>query len=92
MICPTCNQEVEKLTRDHVVPKWLLNPSKLKLLGVKPEGSWIEFCNRTKLMRRICADCNLKKGGKVDYKDETTREFMQYMVDKIQENLHPFKV
>lgn len=29
MICPSCLQEYEKLTKDHRVPSWLHNPSSL---------------------------------------------------------------
>lgn len=89
-ICPKCKLEVDQLTRDHIIPKWFYNPSRLRDLGLRDKGeSWgkISMNNR----RYICLPCNLKKGGVIDYTDPIVRQFVRNIIKRFQANLDAVK-
>lgn len=71
MTCPQCLREVSKLTRDHVVPKWFIRA--LKELGLEAPVSQYS---------KICADCNLTKGSKLDFSDTQTRHHLKAIIDR----------
>jgi hypothetical protein len=82
--CPLCGTPVEKLTRDHVPPRWFMR--RVNSLGddfPKYEGERI---------RNICDDCNQKKGGKFDLTHPDVRKYMKeislYFIRKINEIEH----
>lgn len=79
--CKVCKRNVEKLTRDHIIPKSIV--FKLhQMLEMKthygPHG-W----NNTNNYRMICKQCNENKADKLDWTEPWTREFMQHAIDRI---------
>ncbi len=79
-ICPKCNKEKEKLTKDHVIPKWLLR--RLHNYGIKR-------CKAPKVVNEmICSSCNVRKGGKLDYSNPEVREFMRWFAYEILDNIN----
>jgi len=82
-ICPKCNKEKEKLTKDHVIPKWLLR--RLHNYGIK-RGKAPKVVNEM-----ICGSCNVRKGGELDYSNIKVRMFMLWFVEKIMDKLNEYE-
>lgn len=60
-ICAKCGA-TEKLTKDHIIPRWLI--TKIHLLGL-PRS--IKKLYRKTNYQILCLDCNQAKGGRVDW-------------------------
>lgn len=85
-ICPKCFKEVEVLTFDHRIPKWLL--TKMGYFGFgRLKVSRLRRNNLLMLRQMICVTCNTNKGGKIDWSDPLVREFMSQFVLMIIEKL-----
>ncbi len=72
--CLLCKRS-RVLTRDHIIPKWLLVQTHIfGLNGVKiPKNNY----------RMICSDCNRSKGGTIDYSIPMVKEFMIDLANEI---------
>lgn len=65
-ICLACGEEVEKLTKDHVVPRVVLRDT----MG---RYRYARFCSRARKvnLQPLCSDCNSRKGDRViDWRDQ----------------------
>lgn len=71
-ICLKCNKR-DVMTEDHVLPQWFKKT--LPDFGVEPPQGSLDI-------HLLCKECNLKKGGKVDYSDNATREIIKQIVTK----------
>ncbi len=77
-ICPKCKEKVEALTRDHLVPQWLL--SNITYLGItRKRQKEIQACNISK----ICTECNLFKGGYPEYENKLVKRVMKEIAEQI---------
>lgn len=90
MICPKCKTEVESLTKEHIVPKWLSNFAYCKILGiVDTYYEWNEF--NLQNIEKICKECNGKKSGFLDYQSSITRYFARTLANKMLEECSKFE-
>jgi len=78
VLCPRCNKFVERLTKDHIIPKWFARRFPL-LVGGK--------MNKERKKQMMCQPCNLKKGGRIDFTDEYSREYVSKIIKILQDNL-----
>ena len=65
-VCVACEQEVEKITQDHVVPRVILRD----LMSL---ARYARFCARARKIniQPMCAPCNGKKANRViDFRDQ----------------------
>ena len=69
--CPTCPFS-GALTTDHTIPKWLQRRLDIFGFKIQPPPN-----------RKVCATCNTKKGGQIDYKNPAVRKFMLEFVEKV---------
>lgn len=58
--CPLCGKENVPMTRDHIVPKWILRNVPARRIGVNMHMDGPEN------IQLICRECNAKKGGSID--------------------------
>lgn len=64
--CLACEQEVEKLTKDHVVPRVVLRDTM---------GRWryARFCSSVRAVniQHLCSGCNSRKGSRIiDWREQ----------------------
>lgn len=92
MMCPECREETtpeNPPTRDHVIPKWLI---KRMHMFTGEKATWKKAKKGLGLaqvnVREICAKCNGKKGPFLDFRDPTTREVCQKIVDHLTKELN----
>ncbi len=79
--CPKCGLLAVKLTRDHIIPKWIYKASsQLNLTNFKKNLG-------EKNIQMICAKCNGKKSGKIDVSTELGRIFWTQVRDSIDKEL-----
>ena len=76
--CPKCKEQVKRLTIDHIVPDWLVKRIDLFQVNLIIVGN----------KERICADCNIDKGGIVDYKDPRVKKFIKEFVIQLEEKVN----
>ena len=76
MICPQCKQDVEKLTSDHIIPKWIYK--RIPELGIKFKKDLGK-----KNIQKICERCNSKKSGRIDVSNDTARQFWTLVRDRL---------
>lgn len=81
MICPRCGLEVDKLTRDHILPKWFRN---------RIHHAGAEFPKyKGEVIQLICRPCNAEKGGGFDFSNAHVkayvRELCNYFLEKIED-------
>lgn len=65
-ICLACRQEVDKITKDHVVPRVILR-------DLMPLPRYARFCAaaRKTNLQPLCADCNGRKANRIiDYREQ----------------------
>jgi len=65
-VCLACNEEVEKITKDHVVPRVVLR-------DMMSLARYARFCAtaRKRNIQPLCAPCNGKKANRViDYREQ----------------------
>lgn len=70
--CLKCDK-VDKMTEDHVLPQWFKKT--LPDFGIDPPTG-------SMAIHLLCQECNIKKGGKVDYSDPASREIVKQIVGK----------
>jgi 5-methylcytosine-specific restriction endonuclease McrA len=78
-ICENCGGS-KAITREHRIPHWLMK--RLVLLEIK-----IDTKTMQENIRSLCANCNMEKGGMIDYTDPLVRKIMRQIAVKIIENL-----
>lgn len=78
-ICSKCGSDKD-LTRDHVIPDWFR--SKVHNFGFRIHTGKSTFPNYQKY-QTLCKECNLKKGGKIDWSNEVVREYMRKFANNI---------
>ncbi len=66
--CETCNRRTDYITKDHIIPKWLVR---------RTNNFGIKVSRKMPFYRKVCAECNLKKAGTIDYADLHVREHMK---------------
>ena len=69
--CLRCD-EITEMTKDHVIPEWLLKT--LPLLGLEAPKQNVEL---------VCAKCNQDKGGKIDYAHPKSLETMKLITARL---------
>ncbi len=82
--CAVCGCEAN-MTRDHIVPSWLLfDCSRFDI-------NWKELVEKNelggKMWHLVCGPCNMAKGGTIDWKDPTVRIFMKGFIAALQEKI-----
>lgn len=74
--CLKCDT-IAPMTEDHVFPKWLKKC--LPSFGIKiTAGNEVEL---------LCAPCNGKKGGELDYSRHATREVVKEIIKKFTDEI-----
>lgn len=86
-VCPDCNLKFPFLTKEHIVPQWLFNPSTLLHLGLRGKyiGNWSIVAQKN--TRYICQPCNSKKGGELRADHHFSRQFLKYLIKEMQGKL-----
>lgn len=87
--CKLCKRNVEKLTRDHIIPKSIIY--KIHHLFDMDNKFGPYGWNNTKNYRMVCKECNECKADRLDWSEQWTRDFMQHLVEKIQKNLDKYR-
>lgn len=65
-ICLACEEPVDKLTKDHVVPRVVLRDT----MGMM---RYAKFCSQVRSVniQPLCSDCNSRKGNRIiDWRDQ----------------------
>ncbi len=91
-VCPDCKLLFTNLTKEHIVPQWLFNPSTLTHLGLRDRYAkqWhIAVQGNT---RYICQICNFKKGGELRADHYFSRQFIKYLMQELQRRLDAVNV
>ena len=72
-ICLSCERKVEKLTKDHVVPRVVLRD----ILGML---RYARFCSsvRSLNIQPLCSDCNSRKGNRtIDWRTQYEHDVLR---------------
>ena len=85
--CEICGT-TEDLTKDHIVPKWLMK--RLPAFGSKLKGGIHGKHNSN--IQTLCRPCNSEKGGKIIWESPRTREVMENLMDTIRAELSNYKI
>lgn len=91
-VCPDCKLTFPNLTKEHIVPQWLFNPSTLVHLGLRTKfvGNWTNVAQEN--VRYICQICNLKKGGELRADHPFSRKFIKLLIKELQSRLDAVNV
>jgi len=81
-ICPLCGKEA-KLTKDHIIPKWLYNRSDQWQFNKNEYKKNLGQKN----IQMVCSPCNLKKGGRPDFTHPVARPLGELIIKFIQHQL-----
>jgi len=68
LVCNLCKREVDKLTKDHIVPVSYirkLDKAKIKYSHILTKKNKKIFGHYIPNIRMICGDCNSKRGNKL---------------------------
>jgi hypothetical protein len=76
-ICPRCGCEVGYLTRDHIVPRSLMDP----LEKIFKFSSYVT--QKKNNIQEMCYECNSWKTNKIDWYHPHTRHVMAELYDMI---------
>lgn len=80
MKCERCGS-TEKLTKDHIIPKWIYKRSgHLKLKGFKKNLGG-------KNIQVLCAECNNRKGGSIDLSNPIALQFWLAVKEAIEREI-----
>ena len=79
--CPLCGTGNVQLTKDHIVPKWILKRVPFRTLGIDLR------MNDSANMQYICAPCNSYKGGSIDVSTVVGRQYWTALRDAIDNEL-----
>ena len=91
-VCPDCKLSFTNLTKEHIVPQWLFNPSTLTHLGLR--GKYASYWSKAvqENVRYICIVCNFKKGGELRADHYFSRQFIKYLIKELQSRLDAVNV
>lgn len=89
MACEIC-QRVRPLTRDHVIPRWLIKTC--RYFG----NSHADIANRagvtmSKLVRDVCSDCNITRSGDIDYSNPIIRAYLKQFILSTYERIQQYE-
>lgn len=81
-VCPNCHHEGVQITKDHSIPRWFIY--QLPCLGMNHNA----ICNEAgfvpdDLIRPMCATCNHKKSGFIDFDDVRVQRYMRSFIATI---------
>lgn len=74
--CLEC-ESTENLSTDHIIPKWFFRAHHLFT------GKKVNLQEKKRNKQILCIECNLKKGGRLDYKDTTVKAMAKDIIETI---------
>lgn len=78
--CPRCANTYtaeNPATIDHIVPKWFTR--RIGMLGIKKISH-----PETEI---ICLECNVKKGGKIEWENPKVKDFFHIFIEELNKKL-----